>query len=48
MTENQVKVPDSVTDYSHRGVTKHHLDQYSAAITEYDTAIRFKPNFVEI
>ena len=39
MTENQVKMPDSVTDYFHRGVTKHHLGQYSAAIAEYSNTV---------
>lgn len=40
MTENRV----SASDHFHQGVTKHHLGQYSAAIVDYDTAIRSKPN----
>ncbi len=47
MTGNQVKASDSAMDHFHRGVTKHHSGQYNAAITEYNTAIRFKPNFAE-
>ncbi len=46
-SKNQVKTSDSAIDCYNRGRAKHDLGQYSAAITDYNTVIRFKPNFAE-
>ena len=44
MTENQVKA--SVIDHYNKGRAKHDLGQYEAAISNYDNAIRLKPDYV--
>ena len=43
MTEDQT----SVSARFHQEGIKHHFGQYSAAIVDYNTAIRFKLNFAK-
>ena len=43
MTENQVKA--SAIKHYKQGRAKHDLGQYAAAIADYDTAIRLKPDY---
>ena len=43
-SEDQVKTSNSATDYYNRGLAKHRLGQYEAAIADYDNTIRLEPD----
>ena len=43
-SEDQIKTSNSATDYYNRGLAKHRLGQYEAAIADYDNTIRLEPD----